>query len=137
MNVEDMWAADEASRALGMELLEAEEGRAVVRMTVRGDMVNGHGTAHGGLVAALADSAFAVACNSHGVVTVASGFDVTFLRPAHAGDVLVATATERSREGRSGICDVTVRTDDGSVLAEFRGRSRALSGPAQEKRTTT
>lgn len=126
MNVHDMWAADEASRAMGMELVEAAEGHAVVRMTVRDDMVNGHGTAHGGLVAALADSAFAVACNSHGVVTVAAGFDVTFLRAARSGDLLTATADERARQGRSGICDVTVRTADGDVVAEFRGRSRAL-----------
>lgn len=126
MNVRDMWTADQASRALGMELLEAAEGRAVVRMAVRDDMVNGHGTAHGGLVASLADSAFAVACNSHGVVTVASGFDVTFLRPAYAGDELVATAEERTVNGRSGVCDVTVRRTDGEVVAEFRGRSRAL-----------
>jgi len=121
-----MWAADQASRGMGMDLLEADEGRAVVRMTVRDDMVNGHGTAHGGLVASLADSAFAVACNSHGVVTVASGFDVTFLRPAYAGDVLVATAEERAVNGRSGVCDVTVRRTDGEVVAEFRGRSRSL-----------
>ena len=126
MNVQDMWAADQASRGMGMDLLEADEGRAVVRMTVRDDMVNGHGTAHGGLVASLADSAFAVACNSHGVVTVASGFDVTFLRPAYAGDVLVATAEERAVNGRSGVCDVTVRRTDGEVVAEFRGRSRSL-----------
>jgi acyl-CoA thioesterase len=126
MNVQDMWAADAASRALGMDLLEATDGRAVVRMAVRDDMVNGHGTVHGGLVASLADSAFAVACNSHGVVTVASGFDVTFLRPARAGDVLTATAVERVRRGRSGVCDVTVTSTDGEVVAEFRGRSRAL-----------
>ena len=126
MNVDDMWAADEASRALGMDLVEAAEGRAVVRMTVRGDMLNGHGTCHGGLVASLADSAFAVACNSHGVATVSSGFEVTFLRPAYAGDALVATAEERSVNGRSGVCDVTVRRDDGEVVAEFRGRSRTL-----------
>jgi acyl-CoA thioesterase len=126
VDVHDMWAADAASRALGMELVEAGVGCAVVRMTVRDDMVNGHGTCHGGLVATLADSAFAVACNSHGVVTVAAGFDVTLLRPSHLGDVLTATAVERVRDGRSGICDVTVRTDDGTVVAEFRGRSRAL-----------
>jgi acyl-CoA thioesterase len=121
-----MWAADEASRALGMDLLESAAGRAVVRMTVRADMVNGHGTCHGGLVACLADSAFAVACNSHGVPAVAAGFDVSLLRPAYAGDVLVATADERSVNGRSGICDVTVRRLDGEVVAEFRGRSRTL-----------
>jgi acyl-CoA thioesterase len=126
VDVHDMWAADAASRALGMELVEAAEGRAVVRMTVRADMLNGHGTAHGGLVASLADSAFAVACNSHGSVTVASGFDVTFLRPAASGEVLTATAVERVREGRSGICDVTVTTAGGAVVAEFRGRSREL-----------
>ena len=127
MNVHEMWAADAASRALGMELLEVGDGGAVVRMTVRDDMVNGHGTAHGGLVAALADSAFALACNSRGVAAVAAGFDVTFLRPAQAGDVLVATAGERSVQGRSGIYDVTVTRDD-VVVAEFRGRSRAVPG---------
>lgn len=121
----EMWASDAASRALGMELVEVAEGRAVVQMTVRTDMVNGHGMAHGGLVATLADSAFALACNSRGAATVAAGFDVTFLRPAHAGEVLVATAEERSLEGRSGIYDVTVRRD-GEVVAELRGRSRAL-----------
>jgi phenylacetic acid degradation protein PaaD len=128
LKVEEMWAADEASRALGMTLVEVAEGHAVVRMTVRADMLNGHGTAHGGLVATLADSAFALACNSHGVAAVASGFDVTFLRPAHVGDVLVATAEERSLNGRSGICDVTVHRPDGEVVAEFRGRSRQLPG---------
>jgi acyl-CoA thioesterase len=126
VDVRAMWAADTASRSLGMELVEAAEGRAVVRMTVRDDMLNGHGTAHGGLVATLADSAFAVACNSHGVVTVAAGFDVTLLRPARAGEVLTATAVERVLEGRTGICDVTVAAADGRVVAEFRGRSRAL-----------
>jgi acyl-CoA thioesterase len=126
VNVHDMWLADAASRALGMDLVETDVGCAVVRMTVRDDMVNGHGTCHGGLVATLADSAFAVACNSHGVVTVAAGFDVTLLRPAHLGDVLTATAVERVRDGRSGICDVTVRNQDDTVVAEFRGRSRAL-----------
>lgn len=125
-DVHDMWAEDVASRALGMELVEVTEGAAVVRMTVRDDMANGHGICHGGLVATLADSAFAVACNSHGVPTVAAGFDISFLRPARTGEVLTATAAERVRDGRSGICDVTVRTGDGAVVAEFRGRSRAL-----------
>jgi len=125
-----MWAADAASRALGMELVEVTDGRAVVRMTVRDDMVNGHGLCHGGLVASLADSTFALACNSRGVPTVAAGFDVTFLRPSRAGDVLEATAEERALTGRSGLYDVTVRTGDGVVVAEFRGRSRALPGGA-------
>ena len=120
-----MWAADVASRALGMELVDVAEGRAVVRMTVRDDMVNGHGICHGGLVATLADSTFALACNSRGVATVAAGFDVAFLEPARAGDVLVATGEERTLRGRSGIYDVTVRRGD-VVVAELRGRSRAI-----------
>ena len=126
MSPDEMWASDSASRALGMELLEWGEGRAVVRMTVRDDMVNGHGMCHGGLVASLADSAFAAACNSRGVATVAAGFDVSFLRPALAGDVLTAVADERALNGRSGIYDVSVTRDDGDVVAELRGRSRAL-----------
>jgi acyl-CoA thioesterase len=121
-----MWADDVASRALGMSLRELSAGHAVVAMAVRPDMVNGHDLCHGGLIAALADSAFALACNSHGTATVAGGFDVTFLEPARYGEVLVATADERSLRGRSGIYDVTVAREDGTVVAEFRGRSRAL-----------
>jgi acyl-CoA thioesterase len=124
--VHEMWAADTASRALGMSLVSVSDGCAVVRMTVRDDMVNGHGMCHGGLVATLADSAFALACNSHGVATVAAGFEVSFLRPARAGEELTATATERALRGRSGIYDVTVTGAASDVVAEFRGRSRAL-----------
>ena len=127
MSPEEMWAADAASRALGMVLVEVVEGRAVVRMRVREDMVNGHGLCHGGLVATLADSTFALACNSRGVATVAAGFDIAFLRPSHEGDVLEATAEERSLAGRSGIYDVRVRAA-GEPVAEFRGRSRAVPG---------
>jgi acyl-CoA thioesterase len=89
-------------------------------------MINGWGLCHGGLVASLADSAFAVACNSHGTVTVAAGFDVSFLESAQLGDELVAVATERALRGRSGVYDVTVRrSGDDIVIAEFRGRSRS------------
>jgi len=119
-----MWADDPASRALGMALLELGPGHAVVAMTVRPNMVNGYDVCHGGLVASLADSAFALACNSRGVPAVAAGFDVTFLAPSHMGDLLVATADERALRGRSGLYDVTVRRDD-DVVAEFRGRSRS------------
>src|SRR6476659_7383070 len=122
----EMWANDEASRRLGMELTGVGPGRATLTMTVREDMVNGHGSCHGGFIAALADSAFAFACNSYGEVTVAAGFDITFVTPARLGEVLVATAVERARFGRSGIYDVTVRRTDGTVIAEFRGRSRSL-----------
>jgi len=121
-----MWADDVASRALGMALRELSAGHAVVAMTVRADMVNGHDLCHGGLIATLADSAFALACNSHGTATVAGGFDITFLEPARGGDVLIATADERAVRGRSGVYDVTIRREDGTVVAEFRGRSRAL-----------
>jgi acyl-CoA thioesterase len=120
-----MFADDPASRALGIELLEAAEGAAVLRMTVTAQMVNGHGTAHGGYLFLFADSAFACACNSHGPVTVAAAADIDFVAPAHEGDVLVATARERTRFGRSGIYDVSVRRGD-QVVAEFRGRSRTL-----------
>ncbi|HEU4348766.1 MAG TPA: hydroxyphenylacetyl-CoA thioesterase PaaI [Actinoplanes sp.] len=120
-----MFDRDIASRALGMELLDAGNGRATVRMTVTAAMVNGHAIAHGGYVFLLADTAFACACNSHGPVTVAAGADISFLRPVKAGDVLEADARERARSGRTGVYDVTV-TCDGDVVAEFRGRSREI-----------
>jgi acyl-CoA thioesterase len=124
---EMMWADDEASRALGMELAEVGPGRAVLRMKVRADMANGHGIAHGGFTFTLADSAFAFACNSHNRRTVAQGCDIAFLAPVRAGDVLEAEAVERWRQGRNGIYDVTVRCGD-RVVAEFRGRSREIGG---------
>jgi acyl-CoA thioesterase len=120
-----LFAADQASRGLGMELLHVGPGTAVVRMRVALQMLNGHSIGHGGYVFMLADTAFACACNSDGSVTVASGADINFIAPVHEGDVLVATAAERDRYGRSGIYDVTVRRGD-DVVAEFRGRSRTL-----------
>ena len=128
-HVAGMWREDAASRMLGMTASDLGPGRATVTMTVRADMINGWELCHGGLIAALADSAFALACNSTGAVTVASGFDVSFLESGRLGDVLVATAVERSRRGRSGIYDVTVRREgDDAVVAEFRGRSREVGG---------
>lgn len=124
-----MWATDAASKMLGMEIVEFGVGTAKISMRVRPDMINGWDVCHGGLIASLADSAFALACNSHGIVTVASGFDVIFTESAHLGDVLIAKATERSVRGRSGVYDVTVlRGGEGTptVIAEFRGRSRSL-----------
>ncbi|MGW5880106.1 hydroxyphenylacetyl-CoA thioesterase PaaI [Nocardiopsis terrae] len=121
-----MFEADRASKNLGMRLVEARDGFAVVEMTVGPLMVNGHNIAHGGFVFTLADTAFACACNRDGGgVTVASGADVTFVAPAKEGEMLVATAVERVVHGRSGVYDVTVRRD-GEVVAEFRGRSRTL-----------
>lgn len=124
--VEAMLGADRASSALGIELVEAGAGFATVRMRVTGDMVNGHGTAHGGHLFLLADTAFACACNSHGPVTVAAGADITFVAPAWEGDELLAVARERTRYGRSGLYDVTVLRGE-QVVAEFRGRSRTIT----------
>ena len=129
-STEEMWRDDAASRMLGMDVAEVGPGTAVVTMTVRDDMVNGWGSCHGGILATLADSAFAVACNSRGTVTVGAGFDITILAPASLGDALVATARERALRGRSGVYDVTLtRTDGDEVVAEFRGRSRSLGRP--------
>jgi acyl-CoA thioesterase len=122
---EAMWRRDRASQALGMALEEIRPGYARLRLTVRADMLNGHGTCHGGLVFALADSAFAFACNSRGVVTVAAGCSIEFLEPAREGDELVAEARERSLEGRTGVYDVDVRRAGGDLVAAFRGRSAA------------
>jgi acyl-CoA thioesterase len=130
--VRAMWAQDTASAALGMELVDVGPGRARLRMPVTQSMVNGHATAHGGLVFTLADSAFAVACNTHGVVTVASGADITFVAPARLGDVLLAEAVEQATFGRSGVTDVRVTNQDGDLVAMFRGRSRSLGQPIPE-----
>ena len=126
-SAEAMWAEDAASRGLGMELVDVAPGRATVRMTVRPDMVNGHAIGHGGLTFTLADSAFAFACNSYNRTTVAAACEIRFLAPTRLGDVLVAEATERSREGRHGVYDVTVRCGQ-AVVAEFVGRSQEIRG---------
>ncbi len=126
-HVRRMWADDGASAHLGMQATVVEVDHAVVRMTVGEHMVNGHDIAHGGYLFTLADSTFALACNSRGVLTVAAGADISFVTSAHLGDVLVAEARVRVDYGRSGITDVTVtRESDGAVIAEFRGRSRSL-----------
>jgi acyl-CoA thioesterase len=125
----DMFDRDRASQALGMELVQAGDGAAVVRMRVTDEMVNGHGVVHGGYVFIVADTAFACACNSRGPVTLAAGADITYLQPTRPGAVLEARARERSTSGRSGVYDVTV-VAAGDVVAEFRGRSRVVSpGP--------
>ncbi len=121
-----MFGRDAASRGLGMAIEEVRPGYARLRMRVRGDMLNGHETCHGGYVFTLADSAFAFACNSRNRATVASGAAIEFLAPARAGDVLVAEAQEQGLGGRLGVYDVTVRTEQGEPVALFRGRSYAL-----------
>jgi acyl-CoA thioesterase len=126
---EVMYAGDRASQALGITIHDVSPGHATARMTVRDDMANGHGICHGGFLFTLADTAFAFACNTYDRRTVAAGADVTFLEPVTAGTELVAVAVERARRGRSGLYDVTVRTADGPVVAEFRGRSRSSAEP--------
>lgn len=123
---EAMWAEDPGTRSLGMTLEHVGPGTARIAMTVRPEMVNGHGLCHGGYIFTLADSAFAFACNTYNERVVAQHCAITFLRPAKLGMRLVATAAERSRAGRSGIYDVTVTGGDGTVIAEFRGNSRGL-----------
>ncbi|MBZ5737354.1 hydroxyphenylacetyl-CoA thioesterase PaaI [Nocardioides mangrovi] len=122
-----MWSADHASRALGMSIDAVGPGTATVRMVVRDDMVNGHGIGHGGLTFALADSAFAVACNSYNRRTVAAGAEIRFRAPTRVGQELVATAVERDRDERDGTYDVTVLAGD-TVVATFVGRSREVGG---------
>ena len=124
---EAMWKEDDASQGLGMRVVEIKPGQATLSMTVRPDMVNGQRIAHGGFIFTLADSAFAFACNSHNERVVAAQGHITFIRPGKLGDVLVATAREISRNGRSGIYDVRVTAGD-EVIAEFRGHSRTIAG---------
>jgi acyl-CoA thioesterase len=123
-----MWRDDLASQGLGMVLREVAPGRATLSMTVSDAMTNGHGTAHGGFIFALADSAFAFACNSYNRVTVAAGAEIRFRAPTRLGDVLTATATERDREGRDGTYDVSVGNAEGVVVATFVGRSKEIGG---------
>lgn len=123
-----MWAEDLASQRLGMVLEDVGPGRAVLSMTITADMVNGHGSAHGGFIFTLADSAFAFACNTVDQRSVGQQASITYLAPARAGDRLTATAVERARPGRSGLYDVTVTGPDGGLIAEFRGHSRTVKG---------
>ena len=127
-SAEAMWAEDNATQALGIERVSVGPGRAVMAMTIRESMTNGHGTCHGGYIFLLADSAFAFACNSHGQRTVAAHCSVSYITPGKLGARLVAEAVERQRGERSGITDVTVRDEAGAIIAEFRGHSRTIPG---------
>ncbi|MDY0910590.1 hydroxyphenylacetyl-CoA thioesterase PaaI [Microbacterium sp. CFBP9034] len=118
-----MLQRDHASAALGMIVEKDEPGEAVVSMRVRADMLNGFAITHGGLVFALADTAFAIACNEDDGVTVAAGADIAFLGSTRAGQTLTAHARRRALAGRAGLYDVTVTDESGTVVAEVRGRS--------------
>jgi acyl-CoA thioesterase len=123
-----MFQDDRASQALEMRIVEVHPGYAKVAMTVRADMANGHATCHGGMIFALADSAFAFACNSYNLATVAAGCVIDFLAPAYVGDELIAEAVEQALAGRSGVYDVAVTNQKGQRIAMFRGRSRQVGG---------
>ena len=124
-----MFANDVASQdTMGMELVTVEPGRAVMRMTVQPRHLNGHQICHGGFIFTLADSTFAFACNSHNRNTVAAGCNIEFLKPAHAGDVLVCEGVEQMLQGRHGIYDMVVRNQRGDTVAMFRGKSAQIPG---------
>lgn len=123
-----MWLRDHTAHALGMTLESVAPGQAILRMRVRPDMVNGHHICHGGMLFSLADAAFAYACNSYNLNTVASACHIDFLAPAKVGDWLQAMAIERSAAGRTGVYDVTVSVIDGATVALFRGKSYRIKG---------
>lgn len=126
---------DHASEWLGIKVVHVSEGEATITMTLRREMLNGFGIGHGGMIFALADTAFAMACNPAGgsadTVTVASGVDINFMKPGLPGRLLTAEATRRHQSGRSGLYDIQIRqsTPEGGeeIVAEFRGRSRTVT----------
>ncbi|MFA9215644.1 MAG: hydroxyphenylacetyl-CoA thioesterase PaaI [Sphingomonadaceae bacterium] len=123
-----MYARDRASQGLGMTLDQIRPGYARMSMTVRADMLNGHQSCHGGFIFALADSAFAFACNSHNFTTVGAGCSIDYLTPGRLGDVLTAEAVEQALAGKSGVYDIKVCNQDGRTVALFRGKSHRLAG---------
>jgi acyl-CoA thioesterase len=130
---EGMYSRDRASQALGMKIVRVGPGLAELNMSVRGDMLNGHAICHGGFIFALADSTFAFACNSYNLTTVASGCAIDFMAPAREGDVLTATARERSASGRTGVYDIEVRNQRSETIALFRGKSYRIKGHVVEQ----
>lgn len=116
-----LMAADRYSQWLGVEVLETAPQRSTIRMTVRDEMVNGFGTAHGGIVFGLADSAFAFACNAQGRLSVAVDCSVNYPAAVRPGDVLTAIAVEETSTNRLAFCAVTVRNQHDSIVGFFRG----------------
>ena len=123
-----LFANDRASTMLGMSIFEVGPGHATLSMTVRDDMLNGHDICHGGLIATLADSAFAFACNSYNELTVASGFGIDLIAPGRLGDVLTARCREVTKTGRTGVYDTEVTNQHDERVAVFRGRSYTIKG---------
>jgi len=127
-----MYERDPASQALGMTLDEIRPGYARMSMRVRGDMLNGHGSCHGGYIFMLADSAFAFACNSHNFNTVGAGCTIDYLAPGREGDLLVAEAVEQALSGKTGVYDIAVSNQEGRTVALFRGKSHRVNGMVAE-----
>ena len=125
---QSMLASEGTGPVWDLRIEEAREHYVRVSMLVRPDMLNGHGIAHGGMIFALADSAFAYVCNGANHASVAAQAGIIFLDKASAGETLVAEAEEVAREGRAGVTRVQVRTSDGRAIAEFTGYSRTLGG---------
>lgn len=123
-----MWERDRTAQSLGMQLAQIGPGHAILNMRIREDMVNGHHICHGGMIFTLADTAFAYACNSYNQVTVASACQIDFIAPAREHEILEAEAIERSATGKTGVYDVTIRTNEGRIVALFRGKSHRLGG---------
>jgi len=123
-----MYERDPASRQLGMTLDEIRPGYARMSMRVRGDMLNGHGTCHGGYIFMLADSAFAFACNSHNFNTVGAGCSIDYLSPGREGELLTAQAQEQALSGKTGVYDIVVTNEEGRKVALFRGKSHRVNG---------
>lgn len=123
-----MFSTDNASKWFGMTIMEVDEGLAVLALTIEQQHTNGHGIGHGGITYALADSAFAFACNSRNQTTVAQHNTISYIAPARLGDVLTAYAQEVSLSGKNGIYDVSVKNQHGELIAQFRGCSRAIRG---------
>ena len=134
--VQALYLADLASQSLGIDIVDVAPGRVQIAMTVRPDMLNGHGMCHGGMVFAFADSAFAFACNSYGDKMVAAGASIDFLAPTPRGERVTATAAEVTRNSRHGIYDVAVTNAAGEVLAQFRGRCSRLRAPTSAREPT-
>jgi acyl-CoA thioesterase len=124
-----MLAAEGTGPAWDVKIDEVRAGYARVSMIVRADMLNGHGYAHGGMIFALADSAFAYVCNGANHASMAAQASIVFLDKVRQGETLIAEAEEVAREGRAGVTRVSVRADDGRAIAEFTGYSRTLDGP--------
>jgi len=127
---EEFWASDTAARELGLKLVSVAPGTAHLTMTVTDLMINSHGICHGGMIFMLADSAFAIACNTQSNRFVGQQCTIVYLKAAKRGETLIAVAKERSQSGRSGVYDVTVKLEDGTVIAEFMGTSRLIAKKA-------